>query len=139
MINELAKLVDDFPGSANQTRCFLHILNLIVKSIIQQFDVPTSNKLSDGNDVDESVDEGTEELLKLAGDIDFKEEITAGAGDEDDVMNDDNNEGWVDKHEGMTEEELVDLSERVQPSVHRSGLVRFFDPKMGNRQLQLAA
>ena len=139
MINELAKLVDDFPGSANQTRCFLRILNLIVKSIIQQFDVPTSNKLSDGNDVDESVDEGTEELLKLAGDIDFKEEITAGAGDEDDVMNDDNNEGWVDKHEGMTEEELVDLSERVQPSVHRSGLVRFFDPKMGNRQLQLAA
>ena len=139
MINELAKLVDDFPGSANQTRCFLHILNLIVKSIIQQFDVPTSNKLSDGNDVDESVDEGTEELLKLAGDIDFKEEITAGAGDEDDVMNDDNNEGWVDKHEGMTEEELVDLSERVQPSVHRSSLVRFFDPKMGNRQLQLAA
>ena len=139
MINELAKLVDDFPGSANQTRRFLHILNLIVKSIIQQFDVPTSNKLSDGNDVDESVDEGTEELLKLAGDIDFKEEITAGAGDEDDVMNDDNNEGWVDKHEGMTEEELVDLSERVQPSVHRSGLVRFFDPKMGNRQLQLVA
>ena len=102
MINELAKLVDDFPGSANQTRRFFHILNLIVKSIIQQFDVPTSNKLSDGNDVDESVDEGTEELLKLAGDIDFKEEITAGAGDEDDVMNDDNNERWVDKHEGRS-------------------------------------
>ena len=51
---------------------FLHILNFVVKSIIQQFDVPTSKKLSDGDDVDENVDEGTEELLKLAGDIDLR-------------------------------------------------------------------
>ena len=72
MINELAKLVDHFPGSTNQTRCFLHILNLVVKSIIQKFDIPTSKKLSDGDDVDENVDEGTEELLKLAGDIDLR-------------------------------------------------------------------
>jgi len=44
MIEELAVLIDDFPGPANQTRCFLHILNLVVKSIIRQFDLPKKKK-----------------------------------------------------------------------------------------------
>ena len=57
MIKELEKLVVNFPGSANQTRCFFHILNLVVKSIIRQFDVPKSKKTSDGDDSDS--DEGT--------------------------------------------------------------------------------
>lgn len=117
MINELARLVDDFPGPANQTRCFLHILNLVVKSILQQFDVPTSKK-TDGDEENnelESIDAGRKELLKLAGDIDIEEEMTAGAGDEDDAIDDDNNEGWVDELEVMTEEELHDLSKSVQP------------------------
>jgi hypothetical protein len=34
MIEELANVLDEFPGPANQTQCFLHILNLVVKSII---------------------------------------------------------------------------------------------------------
>ena len=119
MIHELAKLVDNFPGSANQTRCFLHILNLVVKSIIQQFDIPTSKKLetSNGDEDDEShgVDEGMKELLNLAVNIDLEENIIASAGDEEDAMEDDNIKGWVDEHEGMTEEELLDFSESMQP------------------------
>jgi hypothetical protein len=115
MINELASLINDFPGSANQTRCFLHILNLVVKSIIRQFDIPASKKKSDDDLDEESIDDGTEELLKLAGDIDLEEELTVGAGDEEDSLDDDNDEGWVNEHEGMSEEELHDLSENVQP------------------------
>jgi len=34
MIAELENLLDEFPGAANQTRCFTHILNLVVKSIL---------------------------------------------------------------------------------------------------------
>ena len=34
MINELAKILNDFPGASNQTHCFAHILNLVVKSIL---------------------------------------------------------------------------------------------------------
>ena len=30
MIEELANLLDDFPGPANQTRCFTHVLNLVL-------------------------------------------------------------------------------------------------------------
>ena len=115
MIDELSNLVNDFPGSANQTRCFLHILNLVVKSIIKQFDIPTKKKADADNEDNDEDDEGTKELLKLAGDIDLEEDLTASAGDEEDAMEDDDNEGWVDKHEEMTEEELSDLSGSVKP------------------------
>jgi hypothetical protein len=115
MIEELANLVDDFPGPANQTRCFLHILNLVVKSIIRQFDVPKSKRTSDSEGDDESMDEAMRELLKLAGDINLEEEITASAGNEEDATEDDSEGGWVDEHEEMTEDELLELAESVQP------------------------
>jgi hypothetical protein len=115
MIEELANLVDDFPGPANQTRCFLHILNLVVKSIIRQFDVPKSKRTSDSEGDDESIDEAMRELLKLAGDINLEEEITASAGNEEDATEDDSEGGWVDEHEEMTEDELLELAESVQP------------------------
>ena len=35
MIDKLADLLDDFPGEANRTRCFTHILNLVAKNIIK--------------------------------------------------------------------------------------------------------
>jgi hypothetical protein len=114
MIEELAILINDFPGPANQTRCFLHILNLVVKSIIRQFDLPASEKTSD-SDSEEDMGEAKKELLKLAGEIDREEEITANTGDEVDATEDDNDEGWVDEHEEMTEEELLELAESVQP------------------------
>jgi hypothetical protein len=111
MIEEIAYLLDDFPGPANQTRCFLHILNLVVKSIIQQFDLPKSKKKPD--DDDPILDAATTELLKLAGDIDIEEQITVSAG-EDEVADDDV-EGWVDEREDMTEDELKELADSVQP------------------------
>jgi hypothetical protein len=107
-------LLDDFPGSPNQTRCFLHILNLVVKSIIQQFDLPKSKKTFDNKDEDDPMlDVAAAELLKLAGDIDLEEQITVSAGD-DEVAEDDNEE-WVDEHENMTEDELKELAASMQP------------------------
>ncbi|KAF8809254.1 hypothetical protein BYT27DRAFT_7094562 [Phlegmacium glaucopus] len=118
MIEELAHLLDDFPGPANQTRCFLHVLNLVVKSIIRQFDLPKSKKASDVRDEDDPMlDVATIELLKLAGDIDLEEEITASAGDGDDSdsVEDDDDEGWIDEHDEMTGAELNELAISVQP------------------------
>ena len=115
MIEELANLLDDFPGPANQMRCFLHILNLVVRSIIRQFDLPKSKKTLDGADEgDPTLDAATRELLKLAGDIDLEEQITVSAGDDNEVADDDE-EGWVDEHEDMTEEDLKELAASVQP------------------------
>ena len=61
------------------------------------------------------MNEATKQLLKLAGDIDLEEEMTANAGNEGDATDDDNIDGWVNKHEEITEEELLDLAESVQP------------------------
>ena len=115
MIENLAELIDDFPGAANQTRCFLHILNLVVKSILRQFDLPKKKKAS-GNDLDaseetdETWDQAAEELLRLAGDVDIEGNLMANEEDDDD-----NDEGWIDEHEEMTEDELKDLSASVAP------------------------
>ena len=116
MIEELAILIDDFPGATNQTRCFLHVLNLVVKSIIKQFDLPASKKTSDNEDDDENyMVEATNELLKLAREIEREEEITASRGDEEDATEDDNVEGWVDEREEMTDAELLKLEASVKP------------------------
>ena len=116
MIEELAILIDDFPGAANQTRCFLHVLNLVVKSIIKQFDLPASKKTSDNEDDDENyMVEATNELLKLAREIEREEEITASRDDEEDATEDDNVEGWVDEREEMTDAELLKLEASVKP------------------------
>jgi hypothetical protein len=116
MVEELAELIDDFPGAANQTRCFLHILNLVVKSIIKQFDLPKSKKTSgDDDDGDDGrLDQGTEELLQLAGDIDLEEDLTTN-GDEELEEKDDNEEGWIDERDGMTANELDELAASVGP------------------------
>ena len=70
MVEMLEVLIDDFPGAANQTCCFLHILNLVVKSILKQFDLPKSKEKkesgnnSDNEECDKTMDQAAEELLK---------------------------------------------------------------------------
>jgi hypothetical protein len=44
MINHLGVVVDAFPGPPNRTRCFTHILNLVAKCIMKQFDAPKKKK-----------------------------------------------------------------------------------------------
>ncbi|KAG1831813.1 hypothetical protein EV424DRAFT_1272437, partial [Suillus variegatus] len=54
MIEDLAALVPEFAGSASHTRCFLHTINLIAKSLIREFDVAKkeANGALDGKDVE---------------------------------------------------------------------------------------
>jgi hypothetical protein len=116
MIEELGELIDDFPGAENQTRCFLHVLNLVVKSILKQFDLPKSKEKKKNGDDDEDdrnaeiIDQAVEELLKLAGEVDSEGELMASDEEEDD-----NTEGWIDEREEMTEDELKELSASVAP------------------------
>ncbi|KAG1750433.1 uncharacterized protein EDB91DRAFT_1040517, partial [Suillus paluster] len=39
MVDNLAYSLPSFPGTANHTRCFLHTINLVVKSLIKEFDM----------------------------------------------------------------------------------------------------
>jgi hypothetical protein len=111
MIDELQDLLSAFPGAENRTRCFAHIINLIAKTVIQQFDVP---KAKEG----EIVDEALEALQALTVDLDMEELLMKASTadleqDEDDDK--DNEEGWVDEREEMTEVEVEGLTLDVQP------------------------
>lgn len=96
MIEELSNLLESFPGAANQTRCFTHVLNLVVKSVIRQFDLPKAQ-------ADDILDEATREFLEMGADLEME------------GMEEDNVEGWVDERASMSEIEVDELEEAVQP------------------------
>jgi hypothetical protein len=76
MIDELADLLPYFRGSTNRVRCFLHILNLVARKILMQFDLPKKKPGHLETDLDQ-----------LAGDIDEEEPETRrelGGGEDND-------------------------------------------------------
>jgi len=115
MVEHLSTLVESFPGAANQTRCFAHILNLVAKSILRSFDAP--KKAANGN-VDD--DDATDALAALAQELeDTAIEIndSDGTADDDDELDgeDDDDDGLGDGRDGMSEEELAKLKESLIP------------------------
>jgi len=110
LITELADLIDEFPGPANQTRCFTHVLNLVVKSIIRQFDLPDPK-----GGKNQMLEEGAKELLSLAGNIDDEEDILSRDREDGVAGEDDNVEGWIDERTLLDEDDLEDLEKSVEP------------------------
>jgi hypothetical protein len=113
MIDKLESRLMDFPGASNRARCFTHILNLVVKSIMHQFDASSTKKRSD------ITDERTEEFLRLAGDIDA-EELELDEDEQEDycepeVEESDNDDGWINEREEMEEDDVEELEDKIQP------------------------
>ncbi len=109
MLQHLGEILDDFPGSANQTRCFAHTLNLSAKAIIKQFDVPKSR-------VGDDLDEAAEALAAMAKDLDLEDRVEQQSREaEDEDPEDQPLDAWVDFREGLTEEEVEELDKSVQP------------------------
>jgi hypothetical protein len=67
MVEKLANLIEEFPGAPNRTRCFTHIVNLVAKTVIQQFDLQKKS----GSEVDHL--EAEKELQDLAAGVDLEE------------------------------------------------------------------
>lgn len=111
MIDHLAVLIDEFPGAANQIRCFAHILNLVAKSVLRQFEAPKKGKALDA------------ELAAAINEIDGDDETSDGGinegGDEcddvDDEVVDDDEDGLQDELDELSEEELLSVKESVKP------------------------
>lgn len=89
MVKELLELVDYFSGPANQTQCFTHVLNFVVKSILWQFDLPKSKS----------------DVLSREG--------KGGVAAEE--PEDDNVEGWIDEWTLMDNDDVGELEEIVKP------------------------
>ena len=115
MIEHLSTLVESFPGAANQTRCFTHILNLVVKSVLRQFDTP--KKAVDGNFG--AFDDAKTALAALAQELEDTEagvdDDSEEGNDDDELGGDDDEDGLGDGRDGMSEMETAELEESIVP------------------------
>ena len=111
MIEHLAVLLNAFPGAPNQTRCFTHILNLVAKSVLRQFEGPKKEKVAQAlagvideinGDNDETFDSGTNEGGDECDDVD------------DELIDDDDGE-LPDELDELSEEEVLSVKESVKP------------------------
>ena len=108
MIDHLSEILTDFPSSLNHTRCFAHILNLIAKCIMKQFDTPKGKATRLESALDAFEDELENDKLE---------------GNEDDSMdayNIDNEEIDMDNEfgdgcDGMSDNEIIALKEGLKP------------------------
>ena len=106
MIDSLSDLVPAFTGPKNQTCCFLHVINLISKSLLCQFDTAKMDLNGSGELEDEE--------LNL-------DEINDGNGNgvedegNDDNNETDNNEGWVDESKKLLARDLEELKRTTCP------------------------
>lgn len=113
MIDSLADILDDFPGSPNRTRCFAHTLNLVAKCIMKQFDTPKKGKQKD-----DGWDKAFDALNNLADELDKDSDSDEASNDVHEAEENDNGEieeGAFDPREGMTAEEVRDLETTVKP------------------------
>jgi hypothetical protein len=101
----MATLLQTFPGAANRTRCFTHILNLVAKCTMKQFDAPKKKKGTDGDDFDDNDDDAAD--LQVALDA-LEDEL------EDDRVDKDGSWEYNIRIE-LTDEEVEELEETVQP------------------------
>ena len=106
MIEELQVCVPEFAGSVSHTCCFLHIVNLIAKLLLRQFDAK------------KMMVEGDRELAELRREL-ADEEATfqgrmVGADDDEAVEEVDNDEGWVDEMDNLTDKEKEDLERSIR-------------------------
>jgi hypothetical protein len=118
MVEHLATLVENFPGAANQTRCFTHILNLVAKSILCSFDAP--KKAGDdesGPDVNDAMDVLAALAQELEDTVVEADDSAADDDTDDDELNreDDDEDGLGNGCDGMSEEEVAELEESLVP------------------------
>ena len=106
MIEELHTLVANFAGSASHMRCFLHIINLIAKTLIQQFDAKKTTTEADS----ELAEMGKE----LNEDEHLLDKVMHDNEDEDERIEEENDK-WVDKMEGLDMEERIQLERSIRP------------------------
>ena len=126
MIDCLTNLISNFPGAANSVRCTAHIVNLVSKIILRQFDASnkTKNNQADVENLDESdkVNDDDEVEAALAGDLEREEQEVAD--DEDSDMSR-NIAADLEEIEEAMREEILEVGKKVKPIQRVLFKVRF--------------
>ena len=115
MIQEMAHLTDGFVGSVAHSCCFLHIINLVAKSLLRQFDAKRKDRVSDSNKSDTDTEWGLGELLVGLEALTVEGDGDDLAADGDEGGEDDSEEGWIDEVAEMTDREHCTLERNVVP------------------------
>jgi len=108
MIDELGNLIISFPGDANHAWCFNHVVILIVKSSIHQFDVPKGK-------ADVVLDEAKRELRELMEGLDIEEEEMVGEWEVLEDDDDENTDGWIDEVASLSVADREELDANIRP------------------------
>jgi hypothetical protein len=111
MIAKLGDIIPSFPGSPNRARCFNHVVALVAKSVVRQFDVPKGL-------ADAALDEAERELREMAEGIDIEDEVTQGEWEEQDNSEEDkdeNNDGWIDEVAELSIADREELEANIRP------------------------
>ena len=103
MVEELELSLEDF-SVANRTHCFMHIVNLIAKSFLKQFDAKKRCGKVNNDDVD---------LDQLVTEVELDKSQAVNEGE--DKEEDDDIDGWVNEVEELTDEEKRELLESIKP------------------------
>ena len=122
MVETLAKVISHFPGAANRARCTAHIINLVTKMILRQFDAKKTNgttkKSNDTENNTNNEPNNTElvndedDLTGLAEGLDREEQEVAD--DEDEEMSE-NVEADLKDLEEVLKEEVLEVAKLVKP------------------------
>ncbi|GJF00145.1 hypothetical protein PsYK624_164240 [Phanerochaete sordida] len=105
MVAVLASRLNDFPGAPNQVRRFAHIVNLVAKTILHQFD--STQKCGNKRDKEAREAKGEKIVEDLLAKINLDELELNEESVEESAEEHDNNDvdSWVDKREDLTQEE----------------------------------
>ena len=116
IVDQLAKLVPEFMGDASHMWCLLHVVNLVTKTLLLQFEVKhkTINNVDDDKDSEDGEDDEADGKFK-----DLIRELDDGDDDDDnDEMSKDeanNTEGWVDETDESTKAEWLAAERSAHP------------------------
>jgi hypothetical protein len=110
MISELEDLLPSF-SKVNHTRCFLHVNNLVARTLVKQFDAP-KRTAGQTNEDDEAV-------IELAGDMELEDRATRERLLEEcmdaSVEQDDDVNGWIDEMAALPEAEREVVQNTTRP------------------------
>src|ERR1700736_3603074 len=95
MIEKMDDSLEKFAGQSSRTRCFAHVINLVAKTAIHQFDTP--------NGKGDVTSDREKEIQELADGIKLEDDNNNIVIDDNDNAEDDDLDGWVDEQELMTE------------------------------------
>ncbi|KAG2156527.1 uncharacterized protein EDB93DRAFT_1079246 [Suillus bovinus] len=114
MVENLAAEVPAFGGATSHTRCFLHTVNLVVKSLIREFDV-TKKEADKALDEPENSGDRAEQLEVLSKGIDAEEAVMIAEYGVGDNNGRDNDDGWVDEVGELDPDERLALEKSILP------------------------